>query len=209
MLDTHNLIVFLLATVTLNLTPGPDILYIIARSVGQGRAAGIVSSLGIATGLLVHTLAVAFGLASLLMAAPAVYDAIRYAGAAYLIYLGLRVLLSHQKRQPETTLEPMSLSAIFLQGMLTNVLNPKIALFFLAFLPQFTNRMSGNVAVQVILLGLFFILLGSTINLAVALAASSIGTRFKTYTSGSTAFRWLTGGLFIGLGLRLALLERR
>jgi threonine/homoserine/homoserine lactone efflux protein len=206
MSDPHNLIVFMLATLTLNLTPGPDMLYIIARSINQGRLAGIVSSLGISAGCLAHTLAVAFGLASLLMAAPVVFNTIRYAGAAYLIWLGLRALLGWGQPHPETALKHEKVSAVFLQGMLTNILNPKVALFFLAFLPQFTDRAAGNLAAQIIILGALFNLSGTLVNIAVALSASCFGARFKAYTKSSTVFRWLTGGVFIGLGLRLAFL---
>ncbi len=208
MLDVNSLLLFMTATIILNITPGPDMLYVIARSVGQGRAAGIASSLGIAAGCFVHILAVTFGLASLMMAVPAAYEIIKYAGAAYLIYLGIRILITRQTKNAETPIEEASLRKIFLQGVITNVLNPKVALFFLAFLPQFVDR-EANVAAQIIFLGILFNTSGTLVNVMVALAASYTGIQFKTRIGNSSVFRWLTGGVFIGLGVRLALLERR
>jgi len=208
MLDVNSLLLFMTATIILNITPGPDMLYVIARSVGQGRAAGIASSLGIAAGCFVHILAVTFGLASLMMAVPAAYEIIKYAGAAYLIYLGIRILITRQTKNAETPIEEASLRKIFLQGVITNVLNPKVALFFLAFLPQFVNR-EANVAAQIIFLGVLFNTSGTLVNVIVALVASYTGIQFKTRIGNSSVFRWLTGGVFIGLGVRLALLERR
>lgn len=208
MLDVNSLLLFLTATIILNITPGPDMLYVIARSVGQGRAAGIASSLGIAAGCFVHILAVTFGLASLMMAVPAAYEIIKYAGAAYLIYLGVRILVTRQTKNAETPIEEAGLRTIFLQGVITNVLNPKVALFFLAFLPQFINQ-KANVAAQIIFLGILFNVSGTIVNVIVALAASYTGVRFKTRIGNSSVFRWLTGSVFIVLGVRLALLERR
>ncbi len=208
MLDVNNLPLFMIATITLNVTPGPDMLYVITRSVGQGRAAGIASALGIAAGCLVHILAVTFGLASLMMAVPTAYEIVKFAGAAYLIYLGVKILIASQSKNAETPLKEAGLRTIFLQGMVTNVLNPKVALFFLAFLPQFVNH-KANVATQIIFLGILFNTLGTIVNVIVALAASYTGVQFKTRVGDSAAFRWLTGGVFIGLGVRLALLERR
>ena len=208
MLDVNSLLLFMTATIILNITPGPDMLYVIARSVGQGRAAGIASSLGIAAGCFVHILAVTFGLASLMMAVPAAYEIIKYAGAAYLIYLGIRILITRQTKNTETPIEEASLRKIFLQGVITNVLNPKVALFFLAFLPQFVHR-ENNVAAQIIFLGVLFNTSGTLVNVTVALVASYTGVQFKTRIGNSSVFRWLTGGVFIGLGVRLALLERK
>lgn len=206
--DLNSLLLFMIVTITLNVTPGPDMLYVIARSVGQGRAAGIASALGIAAGCFVHILAVTLGLASLLMAVPTAYEIIKYAGAAYLIYLGVRILITRQTNNAETPIEKTGLKAIFLQGVITNILNPKVALFFLAFLPQFVNR-DGSFAAQIVFLGVMFNISGTLVNVVVALAASYTGIRFKTFISNSSVFRWLTGGVFIGLGIRLALLERK
>src|SRR3954468_2590004 len=128
--------VFFTAMFLLNITPGPDMLYVLARASGQGRAAGLASALGIGAGCFFHIFAVAFGLAGLLRTVPFAYNAVRYAGAAYLIYLGVRTLLAGAGENKSITVAPASLSRIFSQGVITNVLNPKVALFFLAFLPQ-------------------------------------------------------------------------
>lgn len=201
---TQDWILFATATIALNLTPGPDMLYISAQSVAHGRRAGVLSALGVAAGCVVHAALVAFGLAGILAKAPAAYDAVRYAGAAYLIYLGVRLLL----QRPAGTAQPLaraSWSRILLQGLVTNVLNPKVALFFLAFLPQFADPARGPLWSQLLLLGVLFNLSGTLINLAVALVASSV----RRFAAGGvhTGFwlRKLSAAVFISLGARLAL----
>jgi threonine/homoserine/homoserine lactone efflux protein len=208
MIDGQNLLWFMSATLALNLAPGPDMLYVIARSASEGRSAGIVSALGIAGGCVVHMCLVAFGLSGLLLAIPPAYDAVRYAGAAYLVYLGLRRLLTPGGLVRRGTLQPTTLGAIFRQGVVTNVLNPKVALFFLAFLPQFVTPSGGSVVVQLLILGTLFNLSGTAVNLLVALGASRLSRRFERPGSGSLLQR-LTGALFVGLGLRLALIRGR
>jgi threonine/homoserine/homoserine lactone efflux protein len=197
------------ATLTLNLTPGPDMLYVIARSISQGRASGIASALGIAGGCAIHTLAVAFGLAQLLAAVPAALDAVKYIGAAYLVYLGARQIRARSAAVEPERLDPDGIVAVFRQGVTTNVLNPKVALFFLAFLPQFTDPARGSVVAQIVLLGVLFNISGTLVNIVVAFAASRAGSWIRGRIDASPLFRWLTGGVFIGLGLRLALPSRR
>src|SRR6516162_3770623 len=144
--DRTAFLTFLIASLALNLAPGPDMLYVLGRSLGQGRRAGIVSSLGIFVGCLVHIAAAALGLAALLRASVVAFNLIRYAGAAYLIYLGVRMLFS---KDAQNTLasgaatQPASLGRIFMQGVISDVLNPKVAMFFVAFLPQFVNPARG------------------------------------------------------------------
>ena len=207
--ETDGLLLFVLATLTLNVTPGPDMLYVIARGSGQGRSAGVVSALGIAAGLLAHTLLVACGIAGMLLTAPAAFEVIKYAGAVYLVYLGVRALASRRRAEDDPRVAQSGLGSVFIQGALTNLLNPKVALFFLAFLPQFVDGSRGPVAPQILALGLLFNLLGTAVNIVVALMASFAGGRFKSRVGDSTALRWLTAGALIGLGVRLALLERR
>ena len=173
-------IAFGVATLILNLTPGPDMMYVVARSVGQGRRAGVVSALGIGAGILVHTLGAALGIAALLRAWPFGYEIVRYAGAAYLIYLGVRLLVQRRAASPTRAITPGQLAAeplavIFRQGVITNVLNPKVALFFLAFLPQFVSPAKGAVGLQMAALGLYFNFSGTLVNLGVALAAGLAG----------------------------------
>ncbi len=206
--DTTSLIVFLTATLALNLTPGPDMLYVIARSVGQGQKAGVVSALGVGAGCLAHMFAAAFGLSALLMSSAVAYDVVKYAGAAYLVYLGARALLSESETQEQSELEPARLSSIFYQGVVTNVLNPKVALFFLAFLPQFAKAWNGSIAWQIIFLGFLFNVSGTLVNVIVALLGGRIGEAFKRRPAFARAQQRLTGGVFIALGLRLAFAKR-
>jgi threonine/homoserine/homoserine lactone efflux protein len=202
----HSLALFLAAGLALNLTPGPDMLYVAARGASEGRAAGVVSALGIGVGTLVHVTLVAAGLAALLAAVPVAYLVLRLGGAAYLVYLGVRAL----RGGPHTSLAqlaPASLGTIFRQGVITNVLNPKVALFFLAFLPQFVDPARGNPALQIVALGLLFDVSGTLVNLAVALASSRIAARLRGVDAPGGPGRMiqrLTGGLFIALGARLA-----
>jgi threonine/homoserine/homoserine lactone efflux protein len=205
--DTHSLLVFLAAGLALNFTPGPDMLYVAARSASEGRAAGYVSALGIGAGTLVHIALVAAGLAALLAAVPVAYLVVRLAGAAYLVYLGVRALMT-RGTMPESTPKPAPLGAIFRQGMITNVLNPKVALFFLAFLPQFIDPARGSAALQVIALGLLFDTTGTVVNLAVAAGSSGAANRLLRHGRGARLLQRITGALFIGLGVRLALTTR-
>jgi threonine/homoserine/homoserine lactone efflux protein len=208
MFDSAGLLVFMAATLALNLTPGPDMLYVIARSVGQGQKAGVVSALGIGAGCLAHTFAAAFGLSALLMSSAVAYQVVKYAGAIYLIYLGARALVSKSQLQKQSELPPAKLSNIFYQGALTNVLNPKVALFFLAFLPQFAKAGNGSVAWQILFLGFLFNLSGTLVNVIVALLGGRLGEAFRRRPAFAQAQRWLTGTVFIALGLRLAFAKR-
>jgi threonine/homoserine/homoserine lactone efflux protein len=195
--------VFFAAMFLLFITPGPDMLYIIARSIGEGRTAGLASALGIGVGCFFHIFAVAFGLAELLRTVPVAYNAVRYAGAAYLIYLGFRTLFARGTGGDAVAVAPSSLSRVFAQGAITNILNPKVALFFLAFLPQFIVR-NGNAFAQTVRLGLIFDFSGTLFNVIVALTASSIGGALRNRIGGAPALRWMTGSVFVGLGLWLA-----
>ena len=203
-MNSHDWIAFLAATLALNLTPGPDMLYISTRSVAQGRRAGILSALGVAAGGIVHMSLVAFGLARVLASVPVAYDAVRYLGAAYLIFLGIRLLTSARAKDERPVAADRG-SRIFVQGFITSVLNPKVALFFLAFLPQFADPARGALWWQFLLLGAVFNLSGTLVNLTVAVATSA--TRRLTHGRGEAAswLRRLPAVIFIGLGARLAL----
>jgi len=194
---------FLIAAFALNLAPGPDMLYVIGRSVGQGRKAGIVSSLGVFVGCWVHILAAAFGIAALLRSSPVAFNAVRYAGAAYLIYLGVK-MLAQQTDLSSQQLKAERLGVIFRQGAITNMLNTKVAIFFLAFLPQFVDARRGNVVLQILLLGLIFNVGGTLVNLAVAYAGGTLGELLRRNQSIARLQRRFTGLIFVGLGLRLA-----
>jgi threonine/homoserine/homoserine lactone efflux protein len=207
MLDATSLALFMTATLALNLAPGPDMLYVSTRSLTQGRRAGVISALGIAAGSVVHTLAIASGLAALLRAVPLAYEIVRIAGAAYLIWLGIQALLAKTGPMDGKPLDRAGEWTIFRQGMITNLLNPKVALFFLAFLPQFV-REDGPVALQIIVLGCLFNLSGTLVNVGVAQLASSARVWLSTGARVQRIFRWLTASVFIGLGLRLAMQEK-
>jgi threonine/homoserine/homoserine lactone efflux protein len=200
-------LLFMAAGLALNVTPGPDMLYVAARSSSEGRSAGIVSSLGIATGTLFHITAVALGLSALLTAVPVAYTVVRIGGAIYLMYLGVRALASHAPSDARV-IARAPLATIFRQGVITNVLNPKVALFFLAFLPQFVDPARGNPAVQIVVLGLIFDTSGTIVNTAVALGASSAAGRLRTGSRSGELLRKLTGVIFIGLGARIAFAAR-
>ncbi len=209
MIDLGSLTVFITAGLLLNITPGPDVLYIVGRSLGQGRAAGVVSALGIAAGTLFHIGAATSGLSALMAAQPLAYDAVRYAGAAYLVWLGVQALRSKGAALTVRALDRTPLRQIFFQGVTTNALNPKVAIFFLAFLPQFTDPARGPVWMQMLALGLIFQFNGLLVCIAYALVADRIGAFLR---SRFDVAGWLTramGGLFILLGLRLALGDRR
>ncbi len=206
--DLHSLLLFLAAGLALNFTPGPDMLYVAARGASEGRAAGIVSALGIGAGTLVHITLVALGLAALLAAVPVAYTVVRIGGAIYLIYLGVRALRSETSMALQRV-EPAPLWAVFRQGVITNVLNPKVAFFFLAFLPQFVDPSRGNPALQVVALGILFDTTGTLVNLAVALGSSRAAARLRGTGRAAAVLQKATGVLFIGLGLRLAFATRR
>jgi threonine/homoserine/homoserine lactone efflux protein len=209
MFEATSLALFMTATLALNLAPGPDMLYVSTRSLAQGRRAGVISALGIAAGAVVHTLVIASGLAALLRAAPVAFEIVRFAGAAYLVWLGIKALRARRGPLTGAPLDRASEWTIFRQGMITNLLNPKVTLFFLAFLPQFTNPTAGSVALQIVVLGCLFNTSGTLVNIAVALLASSARGWLAAGRRGESVLRWLTGSVFIGLGLRLALGERR
>ncbi len=207
--DFPVLAVFLLAMITLNFTPGPAMLYVVARSVGQGRAAGVVSALGVGAGTVAHTFLAALGLSAVLLSSAAAFQWVKFAGSAYLIYLGLRLLWS----RPETNALPQatreSARRLFLQGFLTNLLNPKVALFFLAFLPQFVDPARGSVAVQMILLGLIYNCSATLAKLGVAFVSGSLASWFWRAPGFARWQRRFTGGTFILLGAGMVLADRR
>ncbi len=156
-----------------------------------------------------HTFAISAGLSGLLMAVPFAFEVVKFSGAAYLLYIGIHALLSRDTALAAPTVERARLWAIFRQGVVTNVLNPKVALFFLAFLPQFVDPKRGPVATQFVLLGFIFNVSGTLVNAAVALVSSRAGQWTKRRLGASSFFRRATGLVFVGLGLRLALLERK
>jgi threonine/homoserine/homoserine lactone efflux protein len=205
----HDYGLFVAACIVLNLAPGQDTMYILGRSIGQGRRIGVASALGVAVGTVVHTAAAALGLSAILATSAAAFLALKVAGACYLVYLGVRVLV--QARAPETLLRVDAASGAwpaFRQGVLTNVLNPKVALFFLAFLPQFVVADGDAHPLAFLALGLTFVATGTTWVLVLAVAGARAGSLLTRHPG---AQRWLLRGmgvLFVYLGARLLAGER-
>ncbi len=194
-----NLLLFLPAALVLVAIPGPNHLYITARSIGEGRRAGLASAFGVETGTLVHIAAAAAGLSALVAASATAFGVLRYAGAAYLVYLAYRTLRGGDDGDGPA-LRPQPLRRVYLDGVLVNVLNPKVVLFFLAFLPQFVDRRAGAVPLQIALMGLMVVLFGLLSDIAYALAAGSIGTWLRARPAFRRRPRYATGLVYLGLG---------
>ena len=202
--DSTRLGLFALAAIALLLIPGPSVLYVVTQSAEQGRLAGLASVLGIHLGTLVHVATAAFGLSALVLASAVAFNAVKFAGAAYLIYIGIRKLLDRSPATEDAS-RRAPLRTLFFRGAIVNVLNPKTALFFLAFLPQFVNTTSGGVWFQVVVLGLLFIGLGLISDSLYALAGGYIGGLLRRRR---TAMRYASGTIYIGLGTVAALAKR-
>jgi threonine/homoserine/homoserine lactone efflux protein len=205
MLDLHRIILFAVAAIALLLVPGPVVLYTVARSIHQGRAGGIVSTLGVGLGDLGHVVAATLGLSALLLSSAMAFNVVKYAGAVYLIYLGIRTLLKREARHDTAAIVPARLRRVFSQGFLVSLLNPKTALFFMAFLPQFIDPAKGMISGQILLLGTLFVGLGVCTNIVYVWLASTMSGWLK----GNQAFlkrqRYLTGSIYIALGVTTAL----
>jgi len=202
--DPLKLPIFILAALTLLLTPGPAVLYIVARSMDQGRLAGMVSVLSVEVGNFVHVVAVTLGLSALLLSSALAFTVIKYLGAAYLIYLGLRRIFSHETALSTTSIESQSLGRVFSQGVVVAVLNPKTALFFLAFLPQFVDPARGNLTLQLFTLGSIFVLMAIVTDSLYALLAGTVGQSLKNAPYFLKVERYLVGSVYVGLGLMAA-----
>ena len=201
---THDLWLFVLSGLLLNITPGPDTLYIVARSAAQGFRGGAVAAMGIGAGTLVHILGAALGLSAILAASATAFTVVKIAGAIYLLHVGISLLRSHATAQNAPRVEIASLRAVFMQGFLTNVLNPKVALFFLALLPQFVHADAANKPLAFLLLGVIFDVNGTLWNLLVAWSAA----RVMRGLARSSVKLWLNrsiGALLVYVAARLAL----
>jgi threonine/homoserine/homoserine lactone efflux protein len=198
---------FIFASIVLLLTPGPAVLYIIARSVDQGRVAGLVSVLSIEVGNLFHAIAATVGLSALLFSSATAFNVVKYLGAAYLVYLGVRKLISRSESPQAAKVEPQSLQRIFSQGVIVAILNPKTALFFLAFLPQFVDRTKGQASLQLLTLGCLFVGMAILSDGMYALLASSAGQWLKSRRQIWAAERYVAGLIYISLGITAALAE--
>ena len=206
MFGIHDFELFLAAGILVNLTPGPDTAYILGRSIAQGREAGIASALGISIGSIFHTCAAALGLSAILATSAFAFSAIKLLGGAYLVFLGIKMLLDRRKQLSlPANFRRRTTIAAFRQGVLTNILNPKVALFFLAFLPQFIDPASNAKIMAFVTLGLTFVTTGTIWCLILAWFASAFSKRLRT---NETISQWLNrtaGALFVFLGIRLAM----
>jgi threonine/homoserine/homoserine lactone efflux protein len=201
--ETRTLALFAVAAVVLIAIPGPNALYIAARSMSQGRAAGIASALGVEAGTLVHVAAAAVGLSALIASSEVAFDAIRYVGVAYLLFLGIRALRG-EGGEAAPGVSPTSLRRAFAEGLLVNVLNPKVALFFLAFLPQFTDPALGALGAQTLILGVIFFAIALAMDLIYVLAASAVGARIPWGAGAARRRERLTGAIYLALGVLAA-----
>lgn len=209
MFGIENILLFIGTGILLNLYPGPDTLYILGRSVSQGRAAGVVAALGIGTGAIVHTLLGAFGLSALLATSAHGFFIVKILGGCYLLYQGICMLLAGKNASSASTKisEELCLSTIFRQGAITNILNPKVAIFFLAFIPQFIPAESESKLIAFLILGGIFITTGTTVCLLVAFFASSVSKRLRESSHFSKWLLRINGVLFACLGIRLVSLD--
>lgn len=208
--DAATLAVFCAASVALYISPGPDMLYIASRSLAGGRRAGVISALGTCTGLLVHTVAAALGLSVLLVAWPLAYTIVKWLGVAYLAFLGVRMLVDRSPHaMPDAgTGRPMRMRAVYAQGALVNLLNPKIAIFFLAFLPQFAGDAGDAQAARLLFLGMLFILGGSVWTLFLAYLFGGAGDWLSRRPAVWKWQRRVSGSILLGLAAHLALSHR-
>jgi len=208
MFDLHTIFAFIGTSLLLLIIPGPAVLYIIAKSTEQGRKAGMASVAGIEAGTLVHVVASAVGISTLLLASATAFSILKYAGAFYLIWMGLKKICT---RQPVTAAvensSPQGISRIFWQGAIVNILNPKTALFFFAFLPQFVNPAKGGVTMQLVVLGLIFVMLATITDSIYALAAGSLSKWLKRQPRYLVIQHYVSGVIYVFLGVLTMLVQ--
>lgn len=206
-MTTATLLYFLGASIALTLAPGPDNIFVMTQGIARGRRPAIITALGMCSGVSVHTTAAAIGISALFYSSALAFNLVKYAGAAYLLYLAFRTLQERSAvRLSQADDRPAA--ALFRRGFIMNVLNPKVALFFLAFLPQFVTPAAGHVPLQMLLLGLIFMVQAIVIFCLIGYFAGSIGSYILARPRIAKHFDWLTAGVFASLGIRLALAER-
>jgi len=209
-MNMNNFLIFALASLALNITPGNDMIYVASRSAGQGIKAGIISAFGIMAGCLVHTIAAVAGLSAIISKSATAFDIIKYVGACYLVYLGIKSLLNKKSSfQLTEKMELISYKKIFWQGVVTNVLNPKVALFFLAFLPPFIDVHAAHPQWQILFLGVWFDCSGTIVNIIVAILFGKMGNWLSRSPRYVRIQEKITGLLLIGLGIKVALTSKK
>lgn len=205
MFPSHSSLLFFVSAAAILLAiPGPAVLYIVGRSIGQGRNAGFVSAFGIGVGTLIHTAAAAVGLSALLVSSATAFSVVKYLGAAYLIYLGIQKLRRDDSFDASPDATRTKLTRVFTQGIVVNVLNPKTALFFFAFLPQFIDPARGHVATQILSLGILFACMGTTSDCIWAALSSKAASLLRGNARWTRAERYVSGGILISLGVATA-----
>jgi threonine/homoserine/homoserine lactone efflux protein len=205
MIEWSTLRLFVAAALVLLLTPGPAVLYIVARSIHQGRGAGLVSAVGVGVGNGCQVIAATLGISAILLSSALAFHLLKYAGAAYLLYLGIRTLLAQDDSHQQTIVASRSLSRIFWQGVLVNIFNPKTALFFFAFLPQFVDPARGDIAGQILLLGGLFVGMGVCSDGLYAMLAGAMGRWLRGSRWFGRARRYGSGSIYVALGVTTAL----
>jgi threonine/homoserine/homoserine lactone efflux protein len=212
-LPDTNLALFVAASLAVIVAPGPDNIYVLTRGIAQGRKVALASAWGMCSGLLFHTTLAAVGLSAILARSAGALSLVKFIGAAYLVYLGIRALLSREEFSPSVEkIFTVKLRNFFLQGLTMNLLNPKVAVFFMAFLPQFVSPSvgtAGSAALRLVALGLVFALLSVVIFSAIALFSGVVGDRLSRNPRFATALQWSTAFVLVGLGVRLALSGRQ
>jgi threonine/homoserine/homoserine lactone efflux protein len=210
-MELHDFLLFAFASLMLNITPGNDMIYVATRSSSQGVKAGIISALGIMGGCLFHILAAVAGLSVIIARSAMAFDLIKYAGAVYLIYLGLKSILNKKTSsfQVVDKMKPLSYRKIFWQGVITNVLNPKVALFFLAFLTQFIDPAMAHPQWKILFLGTWFACSGTVVNIIVAIVFGKMGNRLAKSPRFLKLQEKITGTVLIGLGIKVALTSKK
>ena len=207
--ETEALLTFVAAALLLLVLPGPGVLYVVTRSLEHGRRAGMASAAGLSAGAMVHALAATAGLSAVLSASASAFAVVKALGAGYLIYLGLRTILTKPGPAGAAATSNRTQRRLFSDGVVVSVLNPKIALFFIAFFPQFVNPARGSVSLQILVLGTLYSLMALVTDGTYALLASGLGRRFRGRWAGSAVPRYVSGSVYIGLGVSAALADRR
>jgi threonine/homoserine/homoserine lactone efflux protein len=208
MLDFQTIVMFVSASTLLALAPGPDILFVLTQSMTKGSRSGIVIALGLCSGLVFHTTAVALGVAVIFQTSILAFSLLKFVGAAYLLYLAFMAFKDASKSKLESDKSPLSLKALYKRGIFMNITNPKVSIFFLAFLPQFTNSELGNVTGQIFTLGALFMLCAFVVFTLVSLLAGRVGNWFSKTKNGEKILNRMAGTIFAGLAIKLALTSR-
>ncbi|OYQ32673.1 hypothetical protein CHU95_18070 [Niveispirillum lacus] len=204
----ETLLLFMAAALALNLTPGPDMMFCLGSGAHRGTTAGVAAALGVACGAMVHTAAAAFGLAGLLMASPLLFEIVRWTGAAYLVWLAWNTFRAAPPAADGAKVTQKDIRRIFLRGAITNMLNPKVAIFFVAFLPQFIDPARGSVVIQALILGTMMNVSGTVVNAAVGAGAGGLGRHLARNPTVAKLLNWASGTVFLGLAIRLGLMGR-